>query len=131
MDEKINLLIRADTMPIQNGKRRDSFSIFAEILDVARNGALKTHLMYGAKLNYSQVNKHIKSLQDAQLLKKVQLNEKSGYETTQRGFEFLQAYTEIKVLVSPNSHNSRIPIRRPKRVVDLHPELLKIKSARA
>jgi len=115
-------------MPIHNGKRRDSFSIFAEILDVARNGALKTHLMYGAKLNYSQVNKHIKSLQDAQLLKKVQLNEKSGYETTQRGLEFLRAYAEIKVLVRPNSYNSRLPISRPKRILDLHADCLNIKN---
>lgn len=128
MDKKINLLIRARTMPIHNGKRRDNFSIFAEILDVARNGALKTHLMYGAKLNYSQVNKHIKSLQDAQLLKKVQLNEKSGYETTQRGIEFLRAYTEIKILVSPNSYNPRLPISRPKRIVDLHADWLNIKN---
>lgn len=40
-------------------KRRDRHDIVAEILETARGGAIKTHIMYKAKLSYAQLNEYL------------------------------------------------------------------------
>jgi predicted transcriptional regulator len=36
-------------------KRRDKLSIIAEILEIAKNGTLKTQIMYRANLSFAQL----------------------------------------------------------------------------
>ena len=54
-------------MPDVKG-RRDRHEIVAEILETAIGGAIKTHIMYKAKLSYNQLNDYLTSLVESGLL---------------------------------------------------------------
>ena len=76
-------------------KRRDRLYIMAEILKMAKNGSLKTHLMYGANLSFAQLTDYLSFLIATELLKTVQRGGKLVYETTSKGLEFLVNYDKI------------------------------------
>ena len=76
-------------------KRRDRLYIMAELLRIAKNGSLKTHLMYGANLSFAQLNDYLSFLISTGLLKTVQESGKLVYETTSKGLEFLINYDKI------------------------------------
>ena len=87
-------------------KRRDRLYIIAEILDIARDGALKTQIMYKANLSFSQLNTYIKLLLETQLLEILKKNRKTIYKTTKRGVEYMQSYKEVIETLSGNSNNN-------------------------
>jgi predicted transcriptional regulator len=43
-------------------KRRDRHDIVAEILETAKGGVIKTHVLYKAKLSYAQLSEYIRML---------------------------------------------------------------------
>jgi len=79
--------------------RRSRLSIIADMLDVARRGALKTQIMYGASLSFSQLSDYLSFLLDANLLKIVDNPNRSLYKTTKKGLQYLQSYMEIGELL--------------------------------
>jgi len=87
-------------------KRRDRLYIIAEILDIAKDGALKTQIMYKANLSFSQLNTYIKLLLETQLLEILRKNRKTIYKTTTRGVEYMQSYKEVIETLSGNSNNN-------------------------
>ena len=87
-------------------KRRDRLYIIAEILDIARDGALKTQIMYKANLSFSQLNTYLKLLLETQLLEILKRNRKTIYKTTKRGVEYMQSYKEVIETLSGNSNNN-------------------------
>jgi len=87
-------------------KRRDRLYIMAEILDIARDGALKTQIMYKANLSFSQLNTYLKLLLETQLLEILKRNRKTIYKTTKRGVEYMQSYKEVIETLSGNSNNN-------------------------
>jgi len=74
-------------------KRRDRHDIVAEILKTARGGKIKTHIMYKAKLSYSQTNEYLNLLIEKGLLENMTFKQKrrtiNAYKTTEKGVEFL------------------------------------------
>jgi len=90
-------------------KRRDRLFIIAEILDIARDGALKTQIMYRANLSFSQLNTYIKLLLELQLLEITEENRKTNYKTTKKGFEYMQSYKEVIEILNNNSTNNNGP----------------------
>ncbi len=86
---------------LHNGRhtRRGRLSIIADILDVAKRGALKTRIMYGASLSFSQLSDYLPFLLDSNLLKVVDNPNKSLYKTTNKGLKYLQYYMEIGELL--------------------------------
>jgi len=76
-------------------KRRDRLYIIAEILRMAKNGSLKTHLMYGANLSFAQLNDYLSFLISTGLLKTVKEDNRSIFKTTSKGLEFLTNYEKI------------------------------------
>ena len=74
-------------------KRRDRHDIVAEILKTARGGKIKTHIMYKAKLSYSQINEYLNLLLEKGFLENMTIMRKrqivTMYKTTQKGIEFL------------------------------------------
>lgn len=88
-------------------KRRDRLYIIAEILDIARDGALKTQIMYRANLSFSQLNTYIKLLMETQLIETVEKSGKTVYKTTKKGVEYMQSYKEvIETLSTPDNNNN-------------------------
>jgi predicted transcriptional regulator len=88
-------------------KRRDRLYIIAEILDIAKDGALKTQIMYKANLSFSQLNTYIKLLMETQLIETIEKSGKTIYKTTKKGVEYMQSYKEvIETLSNPDNNNN-------------------------
>lgn len=87
-------------------RRRDRLFIMAEILDVAREGVLKTQIMYRANLSFAQLNEYLSLLLDLKLLKTVTSSDKTHYETTNKGLRYLQSYQAIRELLRKGKHSS-------------------------
>jgi len=86
---------------IRKGKRRNRFSIIADILASAVNGTSKTHLMYTAKLSFAQLKKYTSKLVKLKLLKTTARGKPIIYETTEKGKRFLEIYKELLELLKP------------------------------
>ena len=80
-------------------KRRDKLSIMAEILEISRNGTLKTQIMYKANLSFAQLNEYLRFMLKTQLLNKFNANNKNVYGATKKGEEFLYRHSEITELI--------------------------------
>ena len=87
-------------------KRRDRLHIMAEILDIAKNGCLKTQIMYRANLSFAQLNEYLGFLLEVGLLEEISKNEKSVYMVTRKGVRFLQNYYKIRDLLRGKSEKS-------------------------
>jgi len=90
-------------------KRRDRLYIIAEILDIAKDSALKTQIMYKANLSFAQLNTYLNLLLETQLLEKIKKGRKTIYKTTQKGNEYMQSYKEIIKTLSNNTNNNNCP----------------------
>lgn len=78
--------------------KRDLLKIIAEILQVTKNGAKKTHIMYQCNLSYRQTNKLLNfSLETGRL------RIGNSYHTTKKGLRFLQTYQTLKLLLNKKS----------------------------
>jgi len=81
------------TIELSN-KRRDRHDIVAEILKTAREGRIKTHIMYKAKLSYSQINAYLQLLLDKGFLENNTVMRKRQtitlYKTTPKGVYFIE-----------------------------------------
>jgi predicted transcriptional regulator len=86
-------------------KRRDRLYIIAEILDIAKDGALKTQIMYKANLSFAQLNTYLNLLLETNLLEKTKQGRKNIYKTTQKGIEYMQSYKEVIDTLSVNSNS--------------------------
>lgn len=86
-------------------KRRDRLFIIAEILDIAKDGALKTQIMYKGNLSFSQLNTYLKLLLETQLLEIIEKNKKTIYRTTTKGVEYMGRYKEVIETLTRDSNN--------------------------
>ena len=68
-----------------DNKRRDRLYIIAEILTIAKEGRLKTQIMYRANLSFAQLNEYLSFLTRMDLLQVQKENRKSIYSTTIKG----------------------------------------------
>lgn len=95
-----------------NCKRRDRFSIVSEILEIAKEGTLKTQIMYKANLSFTQLNDYLKFMLKTSLLKKFLTAGKTMYIATEKGTDFLQRYCEMIELLEENT-NSKNGVKIP------------------
>ncbi len=82
-----------------SSKRRDKLYIIAEILEIAKDGTLKTQVMYRANLSFTQLNDYLQFMLRISLLEKINITGKDVYKATQKGMDFLQRYREINELL--------------------------------
>jgi predicted transcriptional regulator len=84
-------------------KNRNRLGIVANILTIAKQGALKTHLMYKANLSYTMLRDYLRFLLDNGLLSESRYPEDKVtlYRTTEKGTRFLDSYVALKDLASP------------------------------
>jgi predicted transcriptional regulator len=82
-----------------SSKRRDKLSIIAEILEIAKDGSLKTQIMYKANLSFAQLNEYLNFMLKIQLLKKSVDKGKDVYGATPKGLEFLQRHGDLTGLL--------------------------------
>jgi len=96
-----------------SSKRRDKLYIIAEILEIAKDGVLKTQIMYRANLSFTQLNDYLKFMLKNGLLDKVLLNDKEVYRATIKGVNFLQRYHEITELLKTEENDYKNNVKIP------------------
>ncbi len=84
-------------------KNRNRLGIVANILTIAKTGALKTHLMYKANLSYTMLRDYLKFLRENELLSESYYPDQKVtlYKTTDKGIRFLESYVSLKDLAAP------------------------------
>ena len=80
-------------------QNRTRVEILASILNVAHNGALKTHIMYRANLSHRQLEKYLTFLtQQGMLVRDIDKDfGVAKYRVTEKGVEFLKDYDRLAV----------------------------------
>jgi len=71
--------------------KRNKHQIFSEILEICRNGANKTRIVYQANLNFKTVNPYLKVLIEKHLINLDQ----GEYQTTQEGMNLLESINQV------------------------------------
>jgi len=79
------------------GVKRNREEIISQILNVCKNGAIKTRVVYQANLNFKTVEPYLDLLIKNNLLE-VQNGEKTMYETTEKGESLLEAINQVNEL---------------------------------
>jgi len=91
-----------------NPKRRDKLVIIAEIIDIARKGSSKTHIMYKANLSFTQLNQYLELLTQTRLLEKVVCDGKDIYKASQKGIDFMERQCDIISFLNVDSHQNSV-----------------------
>jgi predicted transcriptional regulator len=95
-----------------SSKRRDKLSIISEILEIAKEGTLKTQIMYKANLSFAQLNDYLKFMVKTSLLSKFRVNGKDIYSTTEKGTDFLKRHFELTQLLQ-EEENEKTGVKIP------------------
>jgi predicted transcriptional regulator len=93
-------------------KRRDKISIIAGILEIAREGTLKTQIMYKANLSFAQLNDYLKFMLKTGLLNKFNAKGKEVYAATEKGLDFFQRHCDLTELLQ-EKENSKNGVKVP------------------
>jgi len=91
----------------ESSKKRDKLSIIAEIVDIVKEGTLKTQIMHKANMSFAQLNEYLTFMLKIQLLNKFDDNGKDVYAATQKGLDFSHRHGELSGLLveETNSKN--------------------------
>jgi len=76
---------------------RTRIEILADILDIAHNGALKTHIMYKANLSHRQLDKYLQFLVRQGMIVEVRdgAYDRRIYRVAEKGVQFLKDYARL------------------------------------
>jgi len=86
--------------------RRSRHTIVASILGAAKRGLLKTQIMYKASLSFLQLEEYTKWLLDLNLLEHDK--KKNIYTTTEKGGQYLDAYSTADRLLYPEEESTNL-----------------------
>jgi predicted transcriptional regulator len=86
-------------------RNRNRMEIVANLLEIARTGALKTHLMYRANLSYLMVTEYLQYLSTSQLIEETVDEEgvTKIYRTSPKGLKYLQVYDSLQSIAGLDS----------------------------
>ena len=86
---------KRDKPEVERQMKRNRVDIIVDILQAAKDGAKKTHVMYQCNLSFRQTNEFLADLLEAGLLRMG-----DSYHTTEKGMQFLQAYQTLRLLLN-------------------------------
>jgi predicted transcriptional regulator len=81
------------------GKHRNRIQIIAQLLTIARDGVIKTHLMYSANLSYKMLSQYMQFMRRTGMLREVMSRDGGGakvYKTTAKGLRYLELYKKVQ-----------------------------------
>lgn len=97
LDGQLSFIIQMDeALQMQYRSRSD---ISAQILEVAQQYCTPTKIMYGAYLSYSQLREYLSILIGNGLISEDRSGSSKVYKTTQKGKQYLNAYSQMDALV--------------------------------
>ena len=73
--------------------KRDRLDIMISILQIAREPARKTHILYRANINYYQLMRYLKMLEGLGMIER---KRNSGYIITDKGRMFLSLFSNYE-----------------------------------
>jgi len=79
--------------------QRSKFDVFAEVLEIARNGTTKSRIVSQANLNQKTATCSLRLLVNLNLLARTQ-NSPISYDTTEKGLQFLHEYRRLEQLMN-------------------------------
>ena len=82
-------------------------------MEIAKDGVLKTQIMYRGNLSFTQLNDYLNFMLKNALLEKVLLNGKEVYKATEKGMNFLQRYREVTELLKTEGDNYKNNVKIP------------------
>lgn len=87
-------LNRVNPFEIENPKpaRRDRVQILLKMLQAAQTPIRKTHLMYGAGINFYQLEKHLSFLISSGMMEEIVHEDAVAYRTTEKGRMFSELF---------------------------------------
>jgi predicted transcriptional regulator len=80
--------------------------IAAAILEIAKDGAIKTRIMYSAFLSFPQLKEYLELLTEQGLLE--HNKEDKIYTTTDKGKRFLKMYKEVDSMIPKENMLTKI-----------------------
>jgi len=89
-------------------KRRDKLVIIAEIINIAKNGTSKTHIMFKANLSFSQLNQYLSALIETNLLERQLVQGREIYRATEKGLDLVEKQCEIINLLNTDFHKLKV-----------------------
>lgn len=96
-DQKTETGRTAESFSLQPKRtRRTPDDVNASILRFAKKGALLTQIMYGCQLSYSQIQDHLKSLNDKGLLEIKESEGHKVYLATEKGKRWLDLFGQMR-----------------------------------
>ena len=78
-----------------SARRRDKLYIIAEILEIAKEGTLKTQIMYRANLSWNALQLQLKSFLEGELLEVEEYGTRRRYRITPKGAEMVRSYQKV------------------------------------
>ncbi len=96
-----------------SSKRRDNLCIIAEILEIAKEGTLKTQIMYKANLSFAQLNEYLKFMLKIRLIEKVVNSGKDVYVATEKGLDFLVRQCELNEMLKADDEKPKNGVKLP------------------
>ncbi len=79
-------------------RRRGVVDICADLLEIIHEGGGKTHLIFKSRMNFERFKVYIDGLSKGRLVK-AQADPRSPWAVTERGYEYLEKYRELKELL--------------------------------
>ena len=79
-------------VPNQKATRRDRVQILLKMLQAAQVPIRKTHLMYGAGINFYQLEKHLSFLMSSGMMEEMEHDDTVAYRTTEKGRMFSELF---------------------------------------
>jgi len=81
-------------------KRRSEIQIIGEILDLSKNGAKKTEILYQSNMNFSQLQNYLSHLLEKDILEESFITNDNGikskiYVTTEKGSDLLDEINKL------------------------------------
>lgn len=89
-------------------RERDRIGIIAQVLEMARDGALKSNIMWKAGLSYFMLNGYLKLMTDAELLDMESMDKKVLFKTTDKGLKFLYHCHELMGLLDAKEDENKL-----------------------
>lgn len=88
-----------------SNKKREMIFVIAEILEIAKKEAAKTHIMYNANLTFRQINEYLKFMLEINLLEASVENDRKVYKVTEKGIDFLRRSYELTEFLKTEDDN--------------------------
>lgn len=77
--------------------RRTKLEIYKEILELSKNSATKTQIVYGCNLNFKIYKGYVKFLLDKGMLVLEEIGKRTYYLTTKKGINEIEKLSKINL----------------------------------